>query len=107
MILLLIAAGCALAGCSEEDSLAEQIAGRIRSCGADKATIHTLAGSGYTVFKENVEFDIEVPFLVYYETIETYKEMEEPHYILLDDCCHIYRSPQGGAVHLYFDRRLN
>ena len=107
MILLALAAGMAFAGCSDEESLSEQIADQIQSYGADKATIYSLETGGYKVFKENVDFDIEVPFLVYYETVSTYKNFKEAHYILLDNCNHVYQNPTGGPVHLYFDCSIN
>lgn len=102
MILLALVAGMAFAGCNKEESVVEQIADKILSYGADKVTIYSWTTSGYKEIKTNVDFDIEVPFLIYYETVTTYKELLEPHYVLLDNCTHVFRNPTGGPVYIYF-----
>lgn len=102
LILLALAAGMAFAGCSDEESLSEQIAGQIEGYGSKLATIYMWSPDGYDVYKSNVTYELEVPFLVYYEMVEYgMKDLEIKHSLLLEDCTRISRTADG-VVELYF-----
>lgn len=94
----------AFASCSDEESLTEEIADKIASYNMEKATIYMWTPDGYELYKQNVAFEIEEPFLIYYETVEYYTEVDVKHYLLLDNCNHIFRNPQNSYVELYFDK---
>ena len=106
MVLLALVAGMAFAGCSDEESLSEQIAGQIEGYGSKRATIYMWSPDGYEVYKSWVAYELEVPFLVYYETVEHgQKDVEVKHSLLLEDCTRISRTVDGtvdGIVELYF-----
>ena len=102
LVLLALALGMAFASCSGEETLTEEIADKIASYDMKRATIYMWTPEGYELYKSNVAFTIEKPFLVYYETVEYYTELEVKHYLLLDDCCHIFRNPKNAFVELYF-----
>lgn len=104
-MLLLFVIGIAFVSCNDEEILSEQIAAKISSYGSNTATIYVWKSEDYEVYKSNVAFEIEIPFLVYSEVVKDYyyteKEVEVKHYLLLDDCCYMYKNPDE-PIQLYF-----
>lgn len=84
-------------------SRAELIAEKISSYNTDKAILYRWNLDKLEKFEEDVTFEIEVPFLIYYDSIfHNFGNTAVKHYLLLDDCCHIYRYPGEHSVMLYF-----